>query len=52
MANATGIPAIVWAVVWIAVSFVILSAAMRLYSVNRSHASVQEDLPFEDAPGI
>jgi len=52
MANATGIPAIVWAVVWIIVSFVILSAAMRLYSVNRSHASVQEDLPFEDAPGI
>ncbi|MGI8656540.1 MAG: M50 family metallopeptidase [Pyrinomonadaceae bacterium] len=52
MANATGIPAIVWAVMWIAVSFVILSAAMRLYSVNRSHASVQEDLPFEDAPGI
>jgi hypothetical protein len=52
MANATGIPAIFWAVVWIALSFTILSIAMRAYSVNRRHTAVQEDLPFEDAPEI
>ncbi len=52
MANATGIPAIVWAVVWIGISFLILSAAMRAYSVSRRHSAVQEDLPFEDTPGI
>ncbi len=52
MANATGIPAIVWAVVWIAISFLILSVAMRAYSVSCRRTAVQEDLPFEDATGI
>jgi hypothetical protein len=47
MAAATGVPAVVWALLWIAVAFVILSVAMRAYAVARSRPS-QPDLPFED----
>ncbi|MFN2454280.1 MAG: M50 family metallopeptidase [Pyrinomonadaceae bacterium] len=49
MANATGIPAILWAAVWIGISFLILSIAMRAYSISRSRHASQQDLPFEDA---
>lgn len=49
MANATGIPALFWAITWIGVSFLILTMALRAYSVNRNKAS-QPDLPFEDSP--
>jgi len=49
MAKATGIPAILWSMVWIAIAFAILSLAMRLYVVSRD-AAVQPDLPFEDSP--
>jgi hypothetical protein len=47
MANATGLPAIIWAIIWIAMAFVILWIAMRLYVVGRDSAG-QPDLPFEE----
>lgn len=49
MASATGIPAIFWTVVWIAIAFGILWFAMRLYIVSRDSAT-PADLPFEDSP--
>ncbi len=48
MANATGIPAIFWAVLWIGVALMILSTVMRLYAVSRQRSAAQQDLPFED----
>jgi len=47
MANATGVPALFWAIMWIALAFVILWIAMRLYVTGRDAAS-QPDLPFEE----
>lgn len=47
MANATGLPAFFWAVMWIALAFVILWIAMRLYVEGRDRR-VQPDLPFEE----
>ena len=47
MAQATGVPGIVWSLVWIGVAFLILSVAMRAYAVARTKPS-QPDLPFED----
>ena len=49
MANATGLPAILWTIVWIGIAFLILWFVMRLYVVSRD-ATVQPDLPFEDSP--
>ena len=51
MAHATGIPAILWAAVWIAVALGILWFAMRLYVAGRDK-SYQADLPFEETPPI
>jgi len=50
MANATGIPAIFWTLVWIALAIVIISFAMRAYSCNRKAG--QQDLPFEEPMGV
>jgi hypothetical protein len=48
MYNATGVPAIVWAVLWIALAFGILILALRLYVSVRDRAfDAQKDLPFE-----
>lgn len=47
MANATGLPAFFWAVMWIGLAFVILWIAMRLYVEGRDRR-VQPDLPFEE----
>jgi hypothetical protein len=47
MQAATGVPAIIWALVWIAIAFVILSFALRAYAVCRERPT-QPDLPFED----
>lgn len=48
MANATGVPAIFWALLWIAVAFGILLLALRLYVSARDRAfDKQQDLPFE-----
>jgi hypothetical protein len=51
MANATHIPAIFWAVIWIALALGILWFAMRLYVSGRDK-SFQPDLPFEETPPI
>ena len=51
MASATGIPAIVWAIIWIVIAFGILSIALRLYVAARDRAfDSQRDLPFEAHP--
>ena len=48
MANATGVPAIIWAALWIALAFGILVLALRLYVSARDRAfDAQKDLPFE-----
>lgn len=47
MANATGLPAFLWAVIWIGLAFVILWIAMRLYVTGRD-SRIQPDLPFEE----
>jgi len=51
MANATGLPAIVWAGLWIILALGILWFAMRLYVAGRDR-SFQPDLPFEDTPPV
>lgn len=51
MSNATGIPALFWTILWIAIAFGILWLAMRFYIVSRD-SSVQPDLPFEDSPAV
>jgi hypothetical protein len=51
MYNATGIPALFWTILWIALAFGILWLAMRFYIVSRD-SSVQPDLPFEDSPAV
>jgi Peptidase M50B-like len=48
MANATGIPAMFWAVIWIGISFLLLSMAMRFYAISRHEKATQQDLPFEE----
>jgi hypothetical protein len=47
MANATGIPAFIWAILWIGVSLGLLSMAMRFYAISK-HPPQQQDLPFEE----
>src|SRR3989441_9205775 len=50
MAHATGVPAIFWAIIWIAVAFAILLLALRLYVARRDREfDRQQDLPFENA---
>ena len=51
MATATGIPAIFWTVIWIALALGILWFAMRLYVAGRDRG-YQPDLPFEDTPPV
>ena len=51
MYQATGIPAIFWTVVWIALALGILWFAMRLYVAGRDK-SYQPDLPFEETPPV
>jgi Peptidase M50B-like len=48
MANATGIPALFWAIIWIGISFLLLSMAMRFYAISRQQKATQQDLPFEE----
>ncbi len=51
MANATGIPAIFWTVIWIGVALAALWFVMRLYVAGRDKG-YQPDLPFEDTPPV
>lgn len=47
MANATGVPAIIWAIIWIVVAFGILLLSLRVYVAVRDRAfDAQPDLPF------
>lgn len=48
MANATGIPSMFWAILWIGIALTILSTAMRVYAVSKHGSAKQQDLPFED----
>ena len=48
MANATGVPAIVWATVWIAISIFILLIALRQYAASRTRSvGVSPDLTLD-----
>lgn len=48
MRNATGIPAVIWAIVWIVAAFGILVLALRLYVAARERAfDAHKDMPFE-----
>ena len=47
MANATGIPAFFWVILWIVIALAILALAMRIYVETRD-ARIQPDLPFEE----
>ncbi len=49
MANATGVPAIFWAALWITVAVGILGVAMRLYVSGRRKQSLI-DAPFDQIP--
>jgi len=51
MANATGIPAIIWSLIWILIAFAILLLSLRLYVAVRDRAfDAKRDLPFEGQP--
>lgn len=53
MANATGIPAMVWAVLWIGIAIGILGVAMRLYiSGRKKQFQFELDRPFEQIPAV
>jgi hypothetical protein len=51
MANATGIPSLLWAGIWIALAVGILWFAMRMYVSGRDKG-FQPDLPFQDTPTV
>lgn len=46
MQNATGLPAVAWILIWIALSVVMISVGLRVYAVSRK--GKQSDLPFAD----
>lgn len=53
MATATGIPAIVWALLWIGLAVTILGVAMRLYvSGKKKQLQFDVDHPFEQIPAV
>jgi len=39
MANATGLPGIVWVFIWIGISIAMISVGLRLYAVNKARAA-------------
>ncbi len=47
MAAATGIPGIVWVLVWMVVSIVMISVGLRVYAVNKNKATANDSV-FED----
>jgi hypothetical protein len=51
MANATGIPAIFWTLIWIVLALGILWLVMRCYVAGRDKG-YQPDLPFEETPPL
>jgi len=51
MSNATGIPAIAWAIIWISMAIGILGLAMRLYVAGRK-PQFQLDRPLDQIPAV
>jgi hypothetical protein len=51
MANATGIPALAWSVIWIVTAIGILGVAMRLY-VSGKKQQFQLDRPLDQIPAV
>jgi hypothetical protein len=51
MANATGLPPMLWAVVWIGAALTMLVVTMRFYTVRRTKM-LQPDLSFPELPVI
>ncbi|MEP6911905.1 MAG: M50 family metallopeptidase [bacterium] len=51
MANATGIPALAWAIIWIGIALGILAITMRLYILGRNK-QFQLDQPFDQIPAV
>ena len=47
MAAATGIPGIVWVLVWMVISIVMISIGLRVYAVNKNKAAASDSV-FED----
>lgn len=47
MAAATGLPAILWVVIWIGISIVMISLGLRVYAVTQNKAAVKDSV-FED----
>jgi hypothetical protein len=48
MAGATGVPAFIWTIIWIAIAFGILLMALRFYVAARERAfDAKRDLPFD-----
>jgi hypothetical protein len=39
MAAATGMPSIIWVVVWIGISLLMISIGLRVYAVSRNRAA-------------
>jgi hypothetical protein len=46
MAQATGLPGIMWVLIWMGISIVMISLGLRLYAVAKNRS--QPDLPFND----
>jgi Peptidase M50B-like len=46
MASATGLPGILWVLIWIGISILMISVGLRFYAVSQKNA--QQDLPFEE----
>jgi Peptidase M50B-like len=46
MASATGLPSIVWVLIWIGISVLMISVGLRIYAVSQK--SNNSELPFED----
>jgi len=51
MSAATGIPAVVWVVIWIGIALGILALTMRLYVSGRNR-QLQLDQPFDQIPAV
>ena len=59
MANATGIPAVIWATLWIAISVLILAVALKQYVASRQKSfagmpdlSLEKGAPMWSIPGL
>jgi hypothetical protein len=52
MSAATGIPALFWSVMWIAISVGILLLAMRMYVARRNDALLDPYAPVAEIPEI